>query len=155
MLLNDGKVDQDRITVIDWMTKKLQVIMYNFHNRLFQGMIPDCVKLGMVSKALIDKNLLFFTYQVLGCLYLHMDMVVEARKVFDLLRDVAEECHNWCHAMQAYEWIGRVLCASTQYEQSVKAYKKMMQLSWVNNVPEYEVKSYHNLSKQYFYLQYI
>ena len=31
----------------------------------------------------------------------------------------------------------------------------MMQLSWVNNVPEYEVKSYHNLSKQYFYLQYI
>jgi len=64
-----------------------------------------------------------------------------------MLRDVAEECHNWCHAIQAYEWIGRVLCAQGSYEQSVKSFKKMMQLSWVTNVPEYEVKAYHNLAR--------
>ena len=92
---------------------------------------------------------------MLGCLYLNLDMVAEARKVFDLLRDVAEECHNWGHAILAYEWIGRVLQASSQYEHALKAFKKMMQLSWVTNVPEYEVKAYHNLSKQYFYMQYI
>lgn len=29
----------------------------------------------------------------------------------------------------------------------------MMQLSWVTQAPEFEVKSFANLSKQYFYLQ--
>ena len=31
----------------------------------------------------------------------------------------------------------------------------MMQLSWVTNIPEFEVKAFANLSKQYFYMQYI
>ena len=110
-------------------------------------MIPDCNKLAMVSKSMIDKPLLFLSHQVLGCLFLHLDMIDEARKVFDMLKDVAEECHNWCQAMQAYEWIGRVLCAGNNYEQACKSFKKMMQLSWVTNVPEYEVKSFHNLAK--------
>ena len=48
-----------------------------------------------------------------------------------------------------------MLCVSRDYENSVKAFKKMMQLSWVTNSPEHEVKSYHNLSKQYFYQQYM
>ena len=49
--------------------------------------------------------------------------------------------------MQSYEWIGRVLQASKNYHLSIKAFKKMMQLAWVTGVPEYEVKSYHQLSK--------
>jgi len=84
-----------------------------------------------------------------------MDMIREARQVFDLMKDVAEECHNWCQAMLAYEWIGRTLHAAHDYENAIKAFKKMMQLSWVTGVPEYEVKSFHCLAKQYFYLQYI
>ena len=55
--------------------------------------------------------------------------------------------------MQAYEWIGRVLGAGHSYEDATKSFKKMMQLSWVTNVPEYEVKSFHNLARQNFYLQ--
>ena len=44
------------------MINKLQVIMYNFQNRMFQAVIPDCLKLSMVAKSLIDKNLLFYTH---------------------------------------------------------------------------------------------
>ena len=89
-------------------------------------MIPDCERICMVAKTLVDKTLLFNSHIVLGCLYIHVSKLAEARVVFDLLRDVAEESQNWCLAMQAYEWIGRVLQASHLYELSVKAFKKMM-----------------------------
>lgn len=64
--------------------------MFNFHERLFQNMIPDCYKICMVAKTMIDKNLLFHTHLVLGCLYMHLDKYEDARVVFDLLRDVGE-----------------------------------------------------------------
>jgi tetratricopeptide (TPR) repeat protein len=109
----------------------------------------------MVAKAMIDKQFFFLSHCVLGCLYLHLGLLKDARTVFDLLKDVAEDSHNWGQAMQAYEWIGRVLQHSCDYENAIKSFKKMMQLSWVNNIPEFEVKSFHNIGKQYFYLQYI
>ena len=92
---------------------------------------------------------------MLGVLYLKLDFFKESRQVFDLIKDVSDECHNWGQAMQAYEWIGHVLSAQHDHDNAIKAYKKMMQLAWETNIPEYEVKSYHNLAKQYFYLQFI
>lgn len=44
----------------------------------------------MIAKTLIDKNLLFNTHLVLGCLYMYLDKYDNAREVFDLLRDVGE-----------------------------------------------------------------
>ena len=41
---------------------------------------------------------------------MHLGQLNESRIVFDMMKDVAEDCYNWGHAMQAYEWIGRVLC---------------------------------------------
>lgn len=109
----------------------------------------------MVAKTMVDKTLLFLAYSVLGALYIHLSQFDEARQIFDVIKDVAEETNNWGMAMQAYEWIGRTLQSSHDYENAIKAFKKMMQLSWVNNVPEFEVKSYHNLAKQNFYLQFV
>ena len=57
---------------------------------------------------------------------MHLDQVDNARKVFDLLRDVAEECQNWSHAMQAYEWIGRLLQQMHDFEQAIKAFKLLL-----------------------------
>ena len=65
----------------------------------------------MVAKTLVDKTLLFNSHLVLGCLYIHISRLAEARVIFDLLRDVGEESQNWYLAMQSYEWIGRVLQA--------------------------------------------
>ena len=141
--------------MIDWCIKKLTHIMFNFQERIFPTMIQDCYKICMVAKAMIDKKFVFVSHTVLGCLYLNMGLLEDARKVFDLLRDVAEEIQDWSQAMLAYEWIGRVLQASCDFDNAIKSFKKMMQLSWVNNIPEYEIKSFHNIAKQYFYLQYI
>ena len=80
----------------------------------------------MVAKSMVDKTLVFQTHLVLGCLYLHLDKLDNARSVFDLVRDVSEESQNWAHALQAYDWIGRTLQAQYKFEESVKAFKKMM-----------------------------
>lgn len=71
------------------------------------------------------------------------------------MKDVAEETRNWSQAMQSYNWIGRLLQMDKDFFNAAKAFKKMMQIAWVTNTPEYEVKSFANLSKQYFYQQYI
>lgn len=63
----------------------------------------------MVAKTMVDKTFLFLSYSVLGALYMHMSQFEEARQIFDVIKDVAEETNNWGMAMQAYEWIGRVL----------------------------------------------
>ena len=71
--------------------------------------MDDCKQLSIVAKTLTDKNLVFYANQILGCLYLHLEMTDEARRVFDLLKDIAEEARNWSQAMQTYSWIGRCL----------------------------------------------
>lgn len=137
------------------MLQKLAVIMYSLNERLFQQVVPDLVKICAVAKSMIDKPLLFLTHQILGSLYLSIDMVGDARKVFNLMRDVAEQTRNWCWVMQSYEWMGKTLQASNDFHNAIKAFKKMMQLSWVTNTSEFEVKAFHYLAKQYFYLQLI
>lgn len=111
--------------------------------RNFKNAIPEVLLLSMICKTMIDKQLLKLSQTLLGCLYLHLGKTEEAMAIFDFLRDVAEECHNWSYAIQAYHWIGQVMQEQHNYENSIKAYKKMMQLSWLTDVAEYEIKSYH------------
>ena len=118
-------------------------------------MLEDTKTLVTVLKTLTDKDIIFYSLQVLGLLYLVLEDEVKARQTFDLMKDVAEETRNWYQAMQSYNWIGRTLQQTHDYINAAKAYKKMMQLSWVTNIPEFEVKAFANLSKQYFYMQYI
>ena len=90
---------------------KLKSVMFNFHERAFKNTIQDCVRICLVAKSLIDKTLFFRSHLMLGVLYLKLDFFTESRQVFDLIKDVSDECHNWGQAMQAYEWIGHVLSA--------------------------------------------
>ena len=69
--------------------------MYHFHERNFRPMVQECLKITLVAKSMIDKGLLFNCCQILGCLYMHMEMLQQSRAVFDMMKDVAEDCHNW------------------------------------------------------------
>ena len=108
-MLNDGRRDQERLRVVDWVTKRMQGVMYKCSERQFKPMIDEMVRVTIVTKTLSDKNLFFFTHQILGCLYLHLERITDARRIFDLMKDVAEETRNWSQAMQSYNWIGRLL----------------------------------------------
>ena len=116
-------------------------------------MMEDCKQLIVIVKTLSDKDVLFYANQIIGCLYLNLEIFDKAKKVFDLMKDVAEETRNWCQAIQTYNWIGRTLQQSQDYINATKAFKKMMQLSWITNIAEFEIKSFASLSKQYFYMQ--
>ena len=100
--------------------------MLSFHEHVFWRVVPDVLKMSLVCKSLIDKRLLKESQTLLGSLYLHLGKTNNAKAIFDLLRDVAEECHNWSYAIQAYSWLGRVMQEQHDYENSIKAFKKMM-----------------------------
>ena len=69
------------------------------HERSFRQAIPEILLLCMICKTMIDKRLLQLSQTLLGCLYLHLGKTDEAMAIFDFLRDVAEECHNWSFAI--------------------------------------------------------
>ena len=66
--------------------------MFLFNERLFKNAIQDCVRICLVAKTMIDKVLFFRSHLILGALYLDLDMFSESRVVFDLVKDVTEEC---------------------------------------------------------------
>ena len=49
--------------------------------------------------------------------------------------------------MQAYDYLGRIYQADKDYEYATIAYKKLLQLAWVNNSYEYEIRAYSYLAK--------
>ena len=98
-LLNKGEADFARIRVLDWLIKKVRDVMISLHMHSFWRAVPEVLKIGLVCKSLIDKSLLKESQTLLGTLYLHLGKIPEALAIFDLLRDVAEECHNWSFAL--------------------------------------------------------
>jgi len=125
-LLNGGKKCSAKLTVISWLSKKLHNVMFNFHERLFKTQIADLLKICVVTKTLVDKRMFFLAHQILGCLYFNLDLLADARAVFELIKDVAEEARDWGQAMQSYDWIGRVLLKDHDFANAAKAFKKML-----------------------------
>ena len=74
--------------------------------------------------------------------------------MFYLARDLGYEVKNWSYVMQSFDYLGRILQLDHDYGNAVIAYKKLLQLAWVTNSYEYEVRAYANLAKQNFYLSY-
>mmetsp|Transcript_15272 Transcript_15272/g.20757 ORF Transcript_15272/g.20757 Transcript_15272/m.20757 type:complete len:133 (+) Transcript_15272:1286-1684(+) len=94
-VLLQGKRDPERVRVVDWLVRKLQGVMYRCSERAFNAMVEEMVQLSIVAKTLSDKSLFFHTHQILGCLYLNLERIGDARRIFDLMKDMAEETRNW------------------------------------------------------------
>jgi len=79
----------------------------------------------------------------------------DARKVFELSRDMANDFEDWGQLILAYESIAKTCLEDTEYANSLVAAKKMMQVCWFANSPDFEISAYDQLGRTYFYLQYV
>lgn len=57
-------------------------------------MVDDCNIMLNVVKTFKDRRLIFLTCYLLGALYINLELPEQARKIFDLMKDLAEEAIN-------------------------------------------------------------
>ena len=114
-----------------------------------------CYMICRVSKTFRDLNPTYHSYTLLGTALLHLGYFSEAKQVFEVMKDVALDAHNWSQVMLSYELLGRAYQELKDFENSTFAFKLMLQYAWINNANEFEIKAYEHLSKQMFYLQYV
>lgn len=67
------------------------------------------------------------------------------------LIDLALTMRNLPKAMDYYGQLGNLYELSRDYKLALIAYKKMLQLAWVNGSIAYEIHAYFGISNQYFY----
>ena len=41
----------------------------------------------------------YHSFTLLGCLLLHIGFHMEAKRLFEVIRDIALDSHNWCVVM--------------------------------------------------------
>ena len=130
-------------------------IIHSLNERQVYDCIEKVWEICKASKTCNDVKLSFASFTIFGVLFFHIEMYNEARMMFEFYRDLASEIENWPHLMVAYEWIGKTLQASRDYQLAIIAFKKMLQMAWITNSTDFEVKAYGHLAKQYFYLQFV
>ena len=62
------------------------------------------------------------------------------------LRDLVEETNNNREAILIYEEIGKIYQEQKYYSKSILAFKKMLQISWLENDANSETRSYDHLA---------
>jgi tetratricopeptide (TPR) repeat protein len=76
---------------------------------------------------------------MLGNLLRHMGMHSDAIKIFLLARDLANDFEDWSQLIISYENIAKACLENKEYEKSLIAAKKMMQVTWYANSPDFEI----------------
>jgi len=68
------------------------------------------------------------------------------------MRDAAEDIGDYNSEIDAYYEAGVTLQKMQEYDQALKSFKRMLQVSWSFNKGSSEIKAYDMVAKMYFYL---
>jgi tetratricopeptide (TPR) repeat protein len=99
-----------------------------------------------------DHYVLKHTLQALGLFSLYFNDHQRAIKSFQRLREITEDMSDPQSEMEAVYKLA--LCYQTTKEHSLAiiALKKILQLAWIQNNFEFEMKAYDAIAKQYYYM---
>ena len=75
-----------------------------------------------------------------------MDVGTKAFNLLEYIRDLVEDTNNNKEAIIVYEEMGKVYQQDKEYWTAIRAFKRMLQLSWVENDQHAETKSYEYLA---------
>ena len=124
----------------------------NSERKIFDN-IQHMYEMCAVAKTFVDPTIIFLTLKLFGATLMHLNYFKWAVDIFTVMRDLGYEFLNWSFTIQSFDYLGRVLQKQAHYKDSIIAYKKMLQLAWVTDSQEYEVRAYFGLARQYFYEQ--
>ena len=116
-----------------------------------RNVIPKWREVVQILQSL-DIRLLLVALKVLGDIYMEFDDYESARILFGFYKIVSFRLELFEETMYAYESLGNVYKFLFQYNKAILCYKKLIELAWILNNREFELRAYDNIGIQYFYL---
>lgn len=153
MRIKNDVFDQKRAKVITYITANLLEILQLVSERKFHQAIEPTTQLVLLARLLYDSKPAMHLYQMLGSLMMNAGFLHEGFRLFEVAKDLAHEAQNLSQEMVCFEWMGRAKQEMREFNTARIAFKKMLQLAWLTKLTDYEVKSYNEIAKQYFYLE--
>ena len=135
------------------MEKNLKDVLFLITERKLFASVDVIFQLAMISKTFVDRKMTFLFLKLLGVLLMHLNMPTHAIELFTIMRDLGYQTLNWSFLIQSFDLLGRSLKKAAHYKESIVAYKKLLQVAWSTDSPEYEFKAYLGIGKQHFYEQ--
>ena len=103
-------------------------------------------ELCMVAKTFVNPMLTFYCLKLFGCLLMHLNYLKGAVSTFETMRDFSYEFMNWSFMMQSFDLLARALQKQSNHDGAIITYKKMLQLAWVTESMDFEVRAYMGLA---------
>ena len=123
--------DTERQLVLNWLIDKMYDVFKMLNEKQFSVILNNSYMIAMVCKTFKDLNLTYNAFTLLGVILLHTGLYMQAKQVFEVVKDIAMDSHNWSQVMVAYEFIGRAYQELQDYENSTFTFKLMLQYAWI------------------------
>jgi hypothetical protein len=125
----------------------------NINDKHYDSQIKPLYEICLVAKSLMDEKVSHLSFTILTTLLAYKHCLQEAIEITYFLRDLSLEMMDFGKAMQIYEHLGCLYSKNKEYPNALIAYKKMLQLAWLNGTPGHELAAYSGISSQYYYMQ--
>ncbi len=147
----------EKVLEVEAIRKKIKenYIKYTPNGAKKKFIIPHIIdKWQIAIKMLffIDVRVFLTALKILGDIHIEFDDHEKAKNFYFYFKFLAFNLELLDEMGNAYEAIGNSYKFLNQYEKSIKCYKKQIELAWVMNDKESELRAYDNIGIQYFYL---
>jgi len=147
----------EKISEVESIRKKLKenYIKYTPNGAKKKFIIPHIIEKWQTAIKIlffIDVRIFLTALKILGDIHLEFDDHEKAKNYYFYFKFLAFNLELLDEMGNAYEAIGNSYKFLNQYDKSIKCYKKQIELAWVLNDKESELRAYDNIGIQYFYL---
>lgn len=154
---NSNNSLREKILEVETIRKKLKenYIKYTPNGAKKKFIVPYIIEKWQVAIKMlffIDVRIFLTALKILGDIHLEFDDHEKAKNYFFYYKFLAFNLELLDEMGNSYEAIGNSYKFLNQYEKSIKCYKKQIELAWVLNDKESELRAYDNIGIQYFYL---
>ena len=138
--------DHDRKPILDFFITNLYKIYVLIHNRNWQEAFLTCYTNLKVCE-IFNEFIICSKHLLLMVLMLQkMEIHDRAIDVLDFLRDLVEDTNLNKEAIIVYQEMGKMYQEQKEYLMAIKAFKRMLQIAWVENDQNSETKAYEYLA---------
>ncbi len=148
---------REKILEVESIRKKLKenYTKYTPNGAKKKYIIPHIIEKWHVAIKMlffIDVKIFLCALKILGDIHLEFDDHEKAKNYYFYYKFLSFNLELLDEMSIAYEAVGNSYKFLNQYEKSIKCYKKQIELAWVLNDKDSELRAYDNIGIQYFYL---